>query len=157
MKMRPYSLLSSLVALLCLLYAFAGCAATPEQNIALGFAAAGNTYATYELGKGGPATVTALTHLALIMPDIPLGKVSARELGQLNAELQVAKANLVKNEQADNQIGSLIALVSQNAGTMAGGNLTAHQAIIMAQFQNVANGISAAIAFYSGQQSVLHP
>lgn len=148
------------MALFCLVYGLvgqAGCAASPSQQVALGFESAGNYYGTYELNKSGRAAVPALTHLSLVMPDIPLGKVPVMELGQLSAELKLAQASFINNEQARNQIGSLIALISDNAGKISGGNITAQQALIMAQFQNVANGISNAIAFWSGQQTVLNP
>lgn len=146
-------------SLLLVLLAFAcfGCVATPEQYVALANAEAGNAYATYELNKGGAKAVVALSHLSGVLPNIPLGKVSPTELGAISAELKVAQASFVNDDSTRNQIGSLIALISQNAGTITGGNVTAQQALIMAQFQNVANGISAGIAFWEGQQTVLNP
>lgn len=146
-------------SLLLVLLAFAcfGCVATPEQTIALANASAGNAYATYELNKGGTKAVVALTHLSLILPDVPLGKVSASELGALGAELKLAQASFVNDDATRNQLGSFLALISQNAGMITGGNITAKQALVMAHFQNVSNGITNAIAFWQGQQTVLNP
>ena len=77
-----------------------GCASlTPQQKIALAGAESGNVYATYELGKATtPAaqvtTVKALTDLATELPNIPLGKVSAFQIGALQAELDQARSQI---------------------------------------------------------------
>lgn len=136
-----------------------GCANTPQENIALAGAASGNAYATYELGKATTpaataATVKALTDLAAELPNIPLGKVSTFNLGALQAELKVAKANLITNVAAENQIVSLIALVANNQGTLTSGIVTADQALVYGAFANVASGITNALQFAAGQASV---
>lgn len=134
-----------------------GCSMTPQQGIALAGAESGNAYATYVLQKGGPSAVKALTDLVTELPQIPLGKVSAFNLGALQAELAQAKADLVTNPQASSQINSLISLVANNQGTLNGGIVTADQALVFAAFQNVANGIANAVQFYNGQHSVASP
>lgn len=154
--------ISSIAAAVFAIAFFSGCVATPQQQIALAGAASGNAYATFELQKAttpaeAGATVKALTDLAAEMPGIPLGKVSTKQLGALNAELQLAKISLIQNSKSSSQIDSLIALVSNNQGTLSGGIVTAQQAIVFGAFQNVASGITNALDFYSGQQSVLHP
>lgn len=158
--MKSFSPLgSSLLAISCLL-AGAGCAGmSKEQEIALAGAASGNAYATYVLTKAATAdqktaAVKALTDLAAELPNIPLGKVSAFQLGALQAELKQASADLISNPQAENQIGSLISLVANNQGTLSGGIVTADQSLVFGAFQNVATGIGNAVQFALGQASV---
>ena len=140
-----------------------GCASlTPQQKIALAGAESGNVYATYELGKATtPAaqvtTVKALTDLATELPNIPLGKVSAFQIGALQAELDQAKVNLITDPAKENQIVSLISLVANNQGTLTNGVMTADQALVFGAFQNVATGITNGVQVFLGQQSVLHP
>lgn len=137
-----------------------GCSGmSQQQQIALAGAGSGNVYATYVLTQATtPATkaaaIKALTDLAAELPQIPLGKVSTFQLGALQAELQQAKANLITNPQAENQIGSFIALVANNQGTLTGGIVTADQALVFGAFQNVATGIGNAVEFALGQASV---
>jgi hypothetical protein len=135
-----------------------GCVFTPSQKIALAGAEAGNVYATYELSQAvlpatQAATVKALTDLATALPNIPLGKVSAFQLGALQGELQVAKANLITNPQAEDQIISLISLIANNQGSLSGGVVTAEQAEVFGAFQNVATGITNAVQVFLGRQS----
>lgn len=135
-----------------------GCATmSNSQKVALAGAEAGNAYATFELQKSGAAAVKALTDLAVELPNIPLGKVSAFQIGALQAELQVAKANLATNPTAENQIISLASLVANNQGTLTSGIVTGEQALVFGAFQNVATGIANAVQVYLGQQSILHP
>lgn len=156
-----FPLVSALALLACAL--FAGCAGmSKEQQLALAGAESGNAYATYVLTKApDPASkalaVKALTDLAVELPNIPLGKVTAFQLGQLNGELQAAKANLISNPQAENQIVSFISLVANNQGTLTGGIVTADQALVFGAFQNVATGIGNAVQFALGQASVTAP
>lgn len=130
-----------------------------QEKAALAGATAGNVYATYELGKAATpaaktAAISALTDLAAELPNIPLGKVSTFKLGALQAELAAAKADLVTNPAAQNQIGSLIALISNNQGTVSSGIVTADQTLVFGAFQNVATGITNAVQFAQGQASV---
>lgn len=153
--MKSKSLLISAFAIATLFST--GCVLTPSQKIALAGAESGNAYATFELTKTNAATqaatVKALTDLATKLPQIPLGKVSAFDLGALQGELQVAKANLITDPKAENQIISLISLVSNNQGTLSGGVVTADQALVFGAFQNVATGITNAVQVFLGRQS----
>lgn len=128
---------------------------TPTQNAAIATAEAGNAYATYELGKS-VANLKGLQDLAAALPLMPLGKVSAEQLGVINAELTAALNTTAGGTQINNQIGSLIALVSQSEYS-AGGPETAEQGVLVAQATDVAGGILNGIQFWQGQQSVLHP
>ena len=136
-----------------------GCAITPQQGAALASAESGNVYATWALGKSGQSAIKALTDLQNELPQIPLGKVTAFNIGSLQAELQQAKIDFSKagNNQAVSQITSFISLVADNQGTLSGGIVTADQALVFAAFQNVANGIGNGVQTWQGQQSVLNP
>lgn len=157
MKTLSPFLLLTVIAAIFSLSSLSGCAMTPLQAQALAGAASGNAYATFELSKTTPATkdatVKALTDLATKLPLIPLGKVSAFDIGALQGELQVAKANLIKDSLAENQIDSLIALVANNQGSMSGGIVSADQALVFGAFQNVATGINNAVQVFLGRQS----
>lgn len=126
---------------------------TPTQQIAVGSAEIGNALATYELNKDGSAAIKGLQDLATNLPLIPLGKVSANELGIINAELQQVQSGQVKSSQLYAQVGSLIALVSQSAAT-AGGNPTLEAGQLVAEATDVSNGINNAIQYWQGGQSV---
>ena len=144
---------NKLIVLLCAgLMSLTACF-TPSQQVALAGAEAGNAFATYELNKSGTAVIKGLTDIATNLPLIPYGKVSANELGVINAELSQVQGTQTSSSQLYSQVGSLISLVSQASAT-AGGNPTAEQGVLAAQAQDVANGITNAIAFYQGQQSV---
>lgn len=138
--------------------ALTGCASlSPQQQIALAGAESGNVYATWALGKSGQAAVKALTDLQAELPQIPLGKVTAFNIGALQAELSQAKIDLQSNPQAESQITSFISLVANNQGTLSSGIVTADQAMVYGAFTNVASGINNAIQIWQGQQSVTNP
>lgn len=153
MNNRLNLVLASITSALCLfaLSLLPGCG-TPAQNLATGNYLAGNFYATYELGKN-PASLPGLEHLVTALPLIPMGKVSAREMGQLNAELALAKA-AAPDSQTANQVGSLISAVSQASAAANGGNPTINTAVISAALTDAANGIRHGIDFWQGQQDV---
>lgn len=129
-----------------------GCATLdPGQQIALANAAAGNAVATYLLGKNGAAAVQPLNDLAAKLPLIVEGKVTAYQLGQLNAELQGVQSGVSgTNQQLFDQAGSLIALISKSAADATGGALTPQQAVLLGYCQNVAQGIQNAVQYWQG-------
>jgi hypothetical protein len=123
-------------------------------------AEAGNALATFLLGKDGPSAIAGLTNLAAILPKIPIGGVSPFQLGAVSAQLNAinAKATAANaSQQLISQIGSVIALVSNSEAAASGGNITVQQALLVAAAQNVSNGISNALGFYAGAQSVTNP
>lgn len=126
----------------------AGCVST---GVALANAEAGNAFATYELNRD-PATLQGLQDMAKALPDIPLGKVSAYQLGVIQGELN--KAKIGTSGQLASQIGSMIALVSQAGLVSNGGVPTAEAGIISADCADAAAGINNAIAYWQGQNSV---
>lgn len=148
------NIMLKIIATLCV-FSLGACF-TPTQGIALATAEAGNAFASYVLTKNGAPAIKALTDLAAALPLIPQGKVSATQLGVINAELQVVQAqlgNTPANNQLYSQVGSLLSLVSQAAGA-AGGNATIETGAIIASCLDVQNGINNAIQFWQGQQSV---
>lgn len=155
---RPFwgTLLAVVTALICT----TGCG-TPSQNVATAYYLAGNSFATYELGKS-PASLKGLQDLAAALPDMMSGKVTPFDMGVLNAELRAIQNDatapaLQKNADALNQIGSIISAgIQANAG-LTGGNPTATTAIVSAHLTDFANGILHGIDFWKGQQSVAAP
>lgn len=134
---------------------------TPAQNVATAHFLAGNAFATYELGKSA-AHLKGLQDLAKALPDIPSGKVSAFDMGVLNAELQAINQasvdpDLAKNSSALSQIGSLISAAVQSNASNSGGNPTITTAILTADLTDFANGITHGIEFWRGQQTVQNP
>lgn len=128
---------------------------TPTQQLASANFLAGNAFATYQLGRD-PSTLKGLQDLAAALPNIPTGKVTAFEMGALNAELkplQAAANSDPKNAAAYNQIGSAISAAAQ----LNGKNPTVNDAILIAACMDFANGINHGIEFWQGQQSVANP
>lgn len=148
-----------LAALLGAALSFFTACGTPTQNVATANFLAGNAFATHELDKS-PANLKGLQDLAAALPDIPSGKVTPYQMGVLNAELGAINATASvdpKNQEALNQIGSLLSAAVQANNGISGGNPTAATAIASAALADFANGINHAIQFYNGQKSVLAP
>lgn len=123
-------------------------------------AEAGNAVATWLLGKEGAPAITGLTNLAAILPKIPIGGATPFQIGAVSAQLQAinAKATAAAAQTSLlNQIASLVALVSNSEAAASGGNITVTQALLVAAAQNVSNGISNALGFFAGAQSVNPP
>lgn len=137
----------------------AGCVTmTPTQNLALANAAAGNAYAIYVLDQNGAAAIPTLNTLAVQLPLIPQGKVSAHDLGVLQGQLQQTKGTIsAQNPKLSDQVASLLNLVAQAQVNAAGGNIDINQAILFAACQDVANGIQNGMAYWIGKQSVVTP
>lgn len=173
--MKKTTIISLLFASVLLL---AGCAGigplTPTQQLALGNAAGGNIVATYVLDTQGAPAVKGLNDLSAALPDIPLGKVSAFQLGAINAELKGIQDKVVASinsgtttvgtgktavvlSQVLDQVGSLISLVSKSMAANSGGNETLEQSVLVASAQNIANGIQNAISYWQGGQSIAAP
>lgn len=131
---------------------FWGCA-TPTQTQALATAEIGNSFATYVLNQEGVSAVKYLQDIAANLPQIPYGKVSPTELGVINAEFQKVQNAQPSTSQLYSQVGSAISLVSQSAAT-AGGNPTAEQGVLSANLGDLSAGITNAIAFWQGQQTI---
>lgn len=132
----------------------------PQVVLAQSTAEAGNAIATWLLAKEGSVCVAGLQALAAALPKIPVGGVTPFQLGAISAEVQAinAKATAANaGSQLLSQIGSLVALVSNEEAAASGGNVTVSQALLVAAGQNVANGILNAIGFWQGSQSVLAP
>jgi hypothetical protein len=130
----------------------------PQVIFAGATAEAGNALATWLLGKNGAASVSGLQNLAANLPLIPVGKVTPFNLGVISAQLSaINSAATSQNADAKflSQIGSVIALVSNEEAAASGGNITTSQAVLVAAATNVANGINNALGFFEGQQSVL--
>lgn len=131
---------------------FAGCATLdPGQQLALANAAAGNAVATYLLARNGASAVQPLHDLQTQLPLIVQGKVTPEQLGALNAELSGIKAGVpAGNQRLLDQIGSLVALVSQSASAATNGALTPQQAMLLGYAQNVSVGIDNAVRYWQG-------
>ena len=147
-----------ILALLCAL-AFAGCA-TPTQQAADATFLAGNAFSTFALGQSGQ-TMKGLQDFVTALPGIPLGKVSPYQLGVLNAELKPLAGAAAANPTGAsiyNQIGAAISGLSQLAGANSGASApTAEQGVLVAEFTDFANGVTAGVQFWQGQQSVTTP
>lgn len=146
------------LAVLMLCLSGAGCALTPTQQVADASYLAGSAFATGELGKN-PAILKGLQDFAAALPLIPLGKVSAFQMGVINAELQpLLSAAQSKPQFATvySQIGGLISASSQLFGSGGGSAApTAEAGLAVATCTDFANGIGQGIQFWEGQQSVL--
>ena len=117
---------------------------------------AGNALATYELGRTKGAALKFLTNLAAALPKIPLGQVSAENLGILSGELKASQSSISDStSQLYSQVGSVIALVSQSQAVAQGGVETVDQGILVQIANNVASGILNAEAFAKGESEGL--
>ena len=149
---------SPLAALIALALALLPGCMTPTQQAADATFLAGQAFATAELAKN-PAALKGLQDFAAALPSIPLGKVSAFQMGVLNAELSPLTAASAANptySQAYSQVGAAISGLSQIAGGN-GGNPTAEVGVLIAWFTDFANGVNQGIQFWQGQQSVAAP
>jgi hypothetical protein len=138
------------------------------QLQSLATAELGNAIATYTLGKNGSAAVQGLQDLATDLPLIPLGKVTASELGALSAELNATQASMKVSATAGvttiptappsnlsqiiSQLGSLIALITTSQPSASGGLETVDQAIAVQYFANVSQGLLNGVQFWQGSQ-----
>lgn len=147
-------LLLAIVVLFALAMSLSSC--TPTQAIANGNYIAGAQLATFALGKH-PGSVPALQHLADVLPDIIIGKVPPREMGQLNAQLepifQEAGETYPNDRSVFVRIGSLLSAGSQ----ISGQNPTVYQGIAIAAAISIANGIKDSIEFNKGRHDITDP
>ena len=90
-----------------------------------------------------------LNDLKAALPLIIQGKVTPEQLGAINAELAGIKAGATTPRLLD-QVGSLVALVSQASAAQTGGALTPQQALLLGYCQNVATGIDNAVRYWQG-------
>ena len=136
-----------------LVAALSGCTTMdPGQQQAIIGAEVGNAIGTYVLSKSPtPQAVQALQDLAAVLPGIPLGKVTAAQLGAVNRELIALQGTLSATQQTLlDQVGSALALIARaNAMATPGGAITPAQALLVAGCTNVALGLQNAID-YSG-------
>lgn len=132
----------------------------PQVLQAEATAEAGNAVATWLLGKEGSSAITGLTNLAAILPKIPIGGATPFQIGAVSAQLQAINSKVQAANAGNallNQVASLVALVSNSEAAASGGNITVTQALLVAAAQNVSNGISNALGFFAGAQSVATP
>jgi hypothetical protein len=132
----------------------------PQVILAEATSAAGNAIATFLLGKEGAGAVPGLQNLASLLPKIPVGAVGPASLGFVTAQLNGINAKATAASapsQLLSQIGSVIALVSNEEAAASGGAMTVNQALLVAAATNVAQGIGNALAFFAGEQAALQP
>lgn len=155
MKRKLTMIAVACVAAVALLFTNTGCmTASTARYVANGLSIAGSDFATMRLMKD-PASLKGLQDLAKALPDIPLGKVSAFQMGVLNRELAPIRAaanDIPKDRAAFTRIGNIISEASQQFGS---GNPTVLTGSASAFCADFANGINHGIEFYQGQQSVL--
>lgn len=160
MKSIP-KILYVLLVLSVLSFTQTGCLSTTEAQYASdAFYVAGSDFAVWKLGDN-PAAGKTLDDLAAALPKIPLGQVSAFDLGVLSGELPSLKS--AKNATAStptetaafdriiNLVGSVSMLVNK------GGNPTVITGAISAQAQSFSNGIAYGRQFNAGRASVTLP
>jgi hypothetical protein len=135
-----------------------GCLSTTAAQYASdAFYVAGSDFAVWKLASN-PSAGKTLDDLAAALPKIPLGQVSAFDLGVLSGELGALKkaenatASTAAETAAFDRIIALIGNVSMIANK--GGNPTAITGAISAQAQSFANGITYGRQFNAGRTSV---
>jgi hypothetical protein len=154
LNLLPHFLVSFL--LLALTLSISSCATTPVDVVAQ--EGGGDIYAQYELGGATTAAqaataVSALKLLATDLPLIPAGKLSQSDSGYLSGVLQQAKAGIpvsASTQKVLDDLNSIISLVASNLGGGNGG-MTGAQGLAVADFTNVAVGITNAIAYKEGE------
>ena len=167
-----YSALAGLFVLAIAAVAFfqSGCAsmsATANLEIATGEVAGGNVYATAKLSKidptaaGTTAQQAAVADLQLLVKNLPLwaaGALSDAQNGAMQATLQRDQLAFSGNSQVNDQIASILNLLSQtiNSATPLGVTLPS-TALAQQTVGNVVAGIQKSINFYSGKWSISNP
>ena len=121
------------------------------QFQALGIEEAGNAFATYELGRTSGSATTALLALAAILPLIPVGQASTEQIGSVNGQLEAALGTVPSTDTTlIDQLGSLVALVSQSQEAAQGGVQTIDQGILVTIATNAKVGIVNAVSYAKG-------